>query len=188
MRSSNNPNRKTPTVRIGDKNENRRRRDRCGSGWRVRPRPNIAVTMGNLSDENCACRPKTSDFLRARASQPLRGHDAALLRFVERFAQHFGKSPDKLGPDHIRSYQAYLLKGKEAGPGNSREPSLHRHEFRQFLSYPKVRRKLSFAASIWHETVYSTRLRSVYYARSRGDSISSLPLVFCSYSRQSLQS
>ena len=66
------------------------------------------------------------------------------LRFVERFAQHFGKSPDKLGPDHVRSYQAYLLKvrkldpgtvenhvaalrflfiqGEEAGSGNSREP------------------------------------------------------------------
>src|SRR5271156_856052 len=32
------------------------------------------------------------------------------LRFVERFAQHFGKSPDKLSPDPIRTYQAYLLK------------------------------------------------------------------------------
>ena len=32
------------------------------------------------------------------------------LRLVERFAQHFGKSPDKLGPDHLRTYQAYLLK------------------------------------------------------------------------------
>jgi hypothetical protein len=32
------------------------------------------------------------------------------LRFVERFAKHFGKSPDKLGPDHLRIYQAYLLK------------------------------------------------------------------------------
>jgi integrase/recombinase XerD len=24
------------------------------------------------------------------------------LRFVERFAQHFGKSPEKLGPEHLR--------------------------------------------------------------------------------------
>jgi integrase/recombinase XerD len=24
------------------------------------------------------------------------------LRYVERFAQHFGKSPDRLGPDHLR--------------------------------------------------------------------------------------
>ena len=32
------------------------------------------------------------------------------LRFVERFAKHLGKSPDKLGPDHLRIYQAYLLK------------------------------------------------------------------------------
>jgi integrase/recombinase XerD len=39
------------------------------------------------------------------------------LRFVERFAQHFGKSPDKLGPDHIRSYQAYLLKARKLDPG-----------------------------------------------------------------------
>ncbi|HTV56469.1 MAG TPA: phage integrase N-terminal SAM-like domain-containing protein [Terriglobia bacterium] len=32
------------------------------------------------------------------------------IRFVERFAQHFDKSPDKLGPDDLRSYQAYLLR------------------------------------------------------------------------------
>ena len=35
------------------------------------------------------------------------------VRFVEEFAQHFGKSPDKLGPDHLRSYQAYLLKERK---------------------------------------------------------------------------
>ena len=33
------------------------------------------------------------------------------LRFVERFAQHFGKSPDRLGPDDLRSYQAYRKRG-----------------------------------------------------------------------------
>jgi integrase/recombinase XerD len=74
------------------------------------------------------------------------------LRFVERFAQHFGKSPDKLGPDHIRTYQAYLLKTRKLEPGTVENhvaalrflyiQTLHRHEFRQFLPYPKVRRKL----------------------------------------------
>ena len=44
------------------------------------------------------------------------------LRFVERFAQHFGKSPDKLGPDHLRTYQAYLLKATKARTGIGREP------------------------------------------------------------------
>jgi site-specific recombinase XerD len=74
------------------------------------------------------------------------------LRFVERFAQHFGKSPDKLGPDHLRSYQAYLLKERKLDPGSVENHvaalrfffvrTLHRHEFREFLPYPKARRKL----------------------------------------------
>jgi len=74
------------------------------------------------------------------------------LRFVERFAKHFGKSPDKLGPDHLRTYQSYLLKERKLCPGTVENHvaalrfffirTLHRHEFRQFLPYPKVRRKL----------------------------------------------
>ena len=74
------------------------------------------------------------------------------VRFVERFAKHFGKSPDKLGPDHLRIYQAYLLKQRKLSPGSVEHHvsalrffflrTLHRHEFRQFLPYPKVRRKL----------------------------------------------
>jgi integrase/recombinase XerD len=74
------------------------------------------------------------------------------LRLVERFAQHFGKSPDKLSPDHIRTYQAYLLKTRKLEPGTVENHvaalrflyihTLHRHEFRQFLPYPKARRKL----------------------------------------------
>jgi integrase/recombinase XerD len=74
------------------------------------------------------------------------------LRYVERFAEHFGKSPDKLSPDHLRTYQAYLLKVRKLGPGTVENHvaalrflfirTLGRHEFRQFLPYPKVRRKL----------------------------------------------
>ena len=74
------------------------------------------------------------------------------LRFVERFAQHFGKSPDKLGPDQLRSYQAYLLRELKLCPGSVENHvaalrffyvrTLHRHEFREFLPYPKMRKKL----------------------------------------------
>jgi integrase/recombinase XerD len=74
------------------------------------------------------------------------------LRFVERFAQHFGKSPDKLGLDHLRSYQAYLLKERKLSPGSVENHicalrfffvrTLGRHEFRQFIPFPKVPKKL----------------------------------------------
>src|SRR6202035_2184740 len=40
------------------------------------------------------------------------------LRAVEQFARHFGKSPDKLGPDELRSYQAYLLTGRKQAVGS----------------------------------------------------------------------
>ena len=36
---------------------------------------------------------------------------------VERFARHFGKPPDRLGPDHIRQYQAYLLHERKLAVG-----------------------------------------------------------------------
>lgn len=37
---------------------------------------------------------------------------------VSRFARHFGKSPEDLGPDDIRSYQVYLTKEKKLAPGS----------------------------------------------------------------------
>ena len=74
------------------------------------------------------------------------------VRFVERFAQHFGKSPDKLGLEQVRSYQSYLLKQRRLSPGSVEHHisalrfffvhTLHRYEFRQFLPFPRTRRKL----------------------------------------------
>jgi hypothetical protein len=35
------------------------------------------------------------------------------LRVVTEFAKYFGKSPDKLGPNELRTYQAYLLQERK---------------------------------------------------------------------------
>src|SRR5439155_5388508 len=39
------------------------------------------------------------------------------LRVVTEFAKYFGKSPDKLGPNQLRTYQAYLLTECKLTPG-----------------------------------------------------------------------
>src|SRR6266852_1055704 len=39
------------------------------------------------------------------------------IRAVERFAQHFRCSPDRLGPRHIREYQAQLFTKRKLSPG-----------------------------------------------------------------------
>jgi integrase/recombinase XerD len=37
----------------------------------------------------------------------------AYLRIIEDFARYFHRSPDKLGPDHIREYIAHLFRDKK---------------------------------------------------------------------------
>jgi site-specific recombinase XerD len=73
------------------------------------------------------------------------------LRVVTDFAQHFGKSPDKLGPDHLRTYQAYLLQERKLASGTVVKhvsalrfffvKTLRRHQFRDFLPYHRDRRR-----------------------------------------------
>src|SRR5438105_10655080 len=41
------------------------------------------------------------------------------LRVVADFAKYFGKSPDKLGPNELRTYQAYLLRERKVTPGTA---------------------------------------------------------------------
>jgi hypothetical protein len=71
------------------------------------------------------------------------------LRAVSEFAKHFGKSPDKLGPNELRTYQPYLLTERKLTPGTVVNrvaalrfffvKTLKRHQFSEFLPYPPVR-------------------------------------------------
>jgi site-specific recombinase XerD len=74
------------------------------------------------------------------------------LRVVGDFAKYFGKSPDKLGPNELRTYQAHLLTERKLTPGTVVNrvaalrfffvKTLKRHQFRDFLPYPRDRRRL----------------------------------------------
>jgi site-specific recombinase XerD len=136
------------------------------------------------------------------------------LRFVERFAKHFGKSPDKLGPEHLRCYQAYLLRERKLCPGTVENHvaalrfffirTLHRHEFRQFLPYPKVPRKLpnilsqeevtcliNASSSLFQRTMlmvlYGTGMRRAELARLKIADIDSQRMVVHVVRRQGTQ-
>ena len=43
---------------------------------------------------------------------------ASYLQQVSLFARHFGKSPDELNPEHIRTYQIYLTNEKKLAAGS----------------------------------------------------------------------
>ena len=80
------------------------------------------------------------------------------VRIVAAFAKHFGRSPDELGPDELRSYQAYLLQERKLAVNTviARVAALRfffvrtlkRHEFRQDLPYPKKHRRLPTILSL----------------------------------------
>src|SRR5262245_54445201 len=80
------------------------------------------------------------------------------VRAVRQFAQHFGKSPDKLGPSELRSYQAYLLRERKLAVGSvvARVAALRfffvrtlkRYQFREDLPYPKKQRRLPTVLSV----------------------------------------
>jgi integrase/recombinase XerD len=73
------------------------------------------------------------------------------LYVVADFAKYFGKSPDELGPDHLRTYQAYLLNDRKLSIGTAVAyvaalrfffiRTLKRQGFKEDLPYPKHRRR-----------------------------------------------
>ena len=62
--------------------------------------------------------------LRQRMIEDLQVRDLSVqtqqsyVRQVSRFARHFHKSPELLGPEQIRAYQLYLTNEKKLAPGS----------------------------------------------------------------------
>ncbi len=74
------------------------------------------------------------------------------LMAVRQFAEYFHRSPDKLGPDHIRRFQSYLLQEKKLSPRSVVQrvsalrflfvKTLKRHYMLEHLPFPKTPRRL----------------------------------------------
>jgi hypothetical protein len=110
------------------------------------------------------------------------------LRVVADFAKYFGKSPDKLGPNELRTYQAYLLQDRKLKPGTVVNQvaalrfffvkTLKRHQFRDLLhnrmvsipvsrELPTESRMLHFACDRLNYFTKGTSRRGFLTASSR---------------------
>lgn len=107
------------------------------------------------------------------------------LHIVSDFAQYFRRSPDRLGPEHIRQYQLHLFQEK-LSPYTIRQhtaalrffyfKTLHRNFRAEYIPFPKFRKRLptilspeevgrliDSASNLFHRTLimtlYSTAMR-----------------------------
>lgn len=114
------------------------------------------------------------------------------VRIVREFAEHFHRSPDKLGPEQIRQYQAYLFQSKKLAPATVSQyvsalrflfiKTLHRHFLAEHIPFPKSRKRLptvlspeevarliDSARNLYHRTLlmtlYSTAMRRAELCR-----------------------
>jgi integrase/recombinase XerD len=74
------------------------------------------------------------------------------IRSVKEFAELFGRSPAKLGPEHVRQYQVHLLKDRKLSPETVAQraaalrffyvKTLRRRYLPEHIPYPKIPQKL----------------------------------------------
>jgi len=122
------------------------------------------------------------------------------LRIVRDFAQYFHRSPDKLGPEQIRQYQAYLFHTRKLTAASVAShasalrfffiKTLRRHFLSEFIPFPKcpkrlptvlspeeVSRLIDGARNLYHRTLlmtlYSTAMRRSELCRLKVEDIDS---------------
>src|SRR5580658_5621475 len=102
------------------------------------------------------------------------------VRIVREFATYFHQSPDRLGPEQIRQYQAYLFQSKKLAPATVSQyvsalrflflKTLHRHFLAEYIPFPKAHKRLptvlspeevarliDSARNLYHRTLLMTR-------------------------------
>src|SRR5438477_7719263 len=116
------------------------------------------------------------------------------IRIVRDFAAFFQRPPDKLGPEHIRQYQAYLFQSKKLSTASVSQyvsalrflyvKTLRRHFLTEHIPFPKsprrlpvvlspeeVARLIDAARNLYHRTLlmtlYSTAMRRAELCRLR---------------------
>ncbi len=128
----------------------------------------------------------------------------AYINIVEKFAQHFGRSPERLGPEHIREYQVQLFRDRHLSPGTVEQhvsalrflyvKTLKRQYMHEHLPMPKrqrplpdvlsreeVQRLLDSASNLYHRamlmTLYSTGVRRAEMCRLKVSDIDSQRMI-----------
>ena len=126
------------------------------------------------------------------------------LRIVCDFAKYFHRSPDKLGPEQIRQYQAYLFQTRKLTAASVAQhasalrfffiKTLGRHFLSEFIPFPKcpkrlptvlspeeVSRLIDGARNLYHRTLlmtlYSTAMRRSELCRLKVHDIDSKRMV-----------
>ena len=116
----------------------------------------------------------------------------AYVRIIQEFAEYFHRSPDKLGPQHLRQYQAYLFQARKLEAGTVQQAvaalrffyvkTLKRRYLLDDIPRPKRGRKLPVilspeevaqligaASNLFHRTMlmtlYSTGVRRAELCR-----------------------
>ena len=124
----------------------------------------------------------------------------AYVRIIYDFAQHFHSSPNQLGPEQIRQYQAHLFHTKKLAPATVSQyasalrfffvKTLHKHFLAEHIPFPKqprrlptvlspeeVTRLIESASNLYHRTLlmtlYSTGIRRAELCRLRVNDIDS---------------
>ena len=125
------------------------------------------------------------------------------IRCVARFARHFGVSPDRLGPEHIRQYQLFLVQQKKLSWSLFNQNVcalrffyhhvLHRDWMIEHIPYPRPEQKLpvvlspSEVAALFHAVhnlKHRTILMTIYAAGLRVSEVTHLRVADIDSQRQ----